>query len=86
MKETLYFYNSNSKKLTERYEKADVSEVQKLLLQTFGKNSNLLEIGCGSGRDASFMTRNDFNVIAIDSLCKKSDYLIYDRGYSAFEI
>lgn len=23
---------------------------------------------------------------AIDSLCKKSDYLIYDRGYSAFEI
>ncbi|WP_044416663.1 class I SAM-dependent methyltransferase [Halarcobacter anaerophilus] len=66
MKETLYFYNSNSKKLTERYEKADVSEVQKLLLQTFEKNSNLLEIGCGSGRDASFMTRNDFNIIAID--------------------
>ena len=66
MKETLYFYNSNSKNLTERYEKADVSEVQKLLLQTFEKNSKLLEIGCGSGRDASFLTKNDFNVIAID--------------------
>jgi len=52
--------------LISRYESADVSEVQQLLLQTFEKNLSLLEIGCGSGRDASFMTKNDFDVTAID--------------------
>ena len=66
MEKTLDFYNTNSINLALRYEKADVSEVQKLLIQTFEKNSNILEIGCGSGRDASFMTKNSFDVIAID--------------------
>lgn len=64
--ETLIYYENNSKFLINRYESADVSEVQKLLLQTFNKNSKLLELGCGSGRDASFMTKNDFDVTGMD--------------------
>jgi cyclopropane fatty-acyl-phospholipid synthase-like methyltransferase len=66
MTDTLNYYETDSKNLSFRYENADVTEVQQLLLQTFQKNSNLLEIGCGSGRDASFMTKKDFNVTAID--------------------
>ena len=66
MTDTLNYYETDSKNLSFRYENADVSEVQKLLLQTFEKKSKLLEIGCGSGRDASFLTKNGFNVIAID--------------------
>ena len=66
MEKTLDYYNTNSTKLNERYESADVNEVQRLLLRSFLKNSKILEIGCGSGRDASFMTKNDFDVIAID--------------------
>lgn len=63
---TINYYEENANSLISRYESADVSEVQQFLLQTFDKNSKLLEIGCGSGRDASFMTKNDFDVIAID--------------------
>ena len=63
---TLNYYEDNSINLSLRYEQADVNEIQKLLLQTFEKNSNILEIGCGSGRDASFMVKNSFDVIAID--------------------
>lgn len=63
---TLNYYDNHSFSLVNRYESADISEIQNLLLQTFEKNSKLLEIGCGSGRDASFMTKNDFNVYAID--------------------
>lgn len=63
---TLNYYENNFTTLINRYESADVSEVQKLLLQTFTKESNLLEIGCGSGRDASFMIKNCHDVIAID--------------------
>lgn len=66
MEKTLKFYETHSMNLSLRYEQADVSEMQKLLLQTFDKKSKLLEIGCGSGRDASFMTKNDFDVTAID--------------------
>ena len=66
MTDTLNYYETDSKNLSFRYENADVSEVQKLLLQTFEKNSKLIEIGCGSGRDASFMTKNGFDVIGID--------------------
>ncbi len=57
MKNTLNYYDTYSINLSSRYEKADVSEVQKLLLKTFKENSKLLEIGCGSGRDASFMVK-----------------------------
>lgn len=62
----LNYYEENANSLINRYELADVSEVQQLLLTTFEKNSKLLEIGCGSGRDASFMTKNNFDVTAID--------------------
>lgn len=66
MTDTLNFYETDSKNLSFRYENADVSEIQELLFKTFEKNSKLLEIGCGSGRDASFMTKKGFEVIAID--------------------
>lgn len=63
---TLNYYEKNANLLINRYESANVSEVQILLLQTFTNKSKLLEIGCGSGRDASFMIRNNYDVIAID--------------------
>lgn len=66
MTDTLNFYEIYSKSLSFKYENTDISEVQQLLLQTFDKNAEILEIGCGSGRDASFMIENGFNVIAID--------------------
>jgi len=66
MNTTLDYYKNNSSMLVNRYESADVTCVQNLLLQTFKKKNRLLEIGCGSGRDASFMFKNGFDVIAID--------------------
>ncbi|SFP12501.1 class I SAM-dependent methyltransferase [Hydrogenimonas thermophila] len=66
MNTTLNYYKNNSKILVNRYESANVSSVQSLLLQTFREKNKLLEIGCGSGRDASFMFKNGFDVIAID--------------------
>jgi cyclopropane fatty-acyl-phospholipid synthase-like methyltransferase len=63
---TLSYYENNFIALVNRYELADVKDVQKLLLQTFEQNSKLLEIGCGSGRDASFMVNNGYDITAID--------------------
>ncbi len=66
MKNSLLYYEKNAKSLVSRYELANVTELQNTLLNTFEKKSKILEIGCGSGRDASFMTKNNYNVIAID--------------------
>ena len=66
MQKTLSYYENNAKHLSQRYESANVDNIHKLLLNTFPPKSQLLEIGCGSGRDASFMYRNGYNILAID--------------------
>jgi len=50
MNYTIEYYKKNARLLAKRYESANVSKVQKLLLEVFPKKSYLLEIGCGSVR------------------------------------
>ena len=66
MHKTLSYYENNAKHLSQRYESAKVENIHSLLLNTFPSKSYLLEIGCGSGRDASFMHQNGYDVLAID--------------------
>jgi len=66
MKKTLVYYESHAKQLSKRYESAKVDNIHSALLKTFPSKSHLLEIGCGSGRDASFMHQNGYDILAID--------------------
>ena len=66
MHKTLFYYEKNAKHLSQRYESAKVDHIHLLLLKTFPSKSYLLEIGCGSGRDAGFMHQNGYDVLAID--------------------
>ncbi len=66
MHKTLSYYENNAKDLSQRYESAKVDNIHSLLLNTFPSKSYLLEIGCGSGRDASFMYQKGYQVFAID--------------------
>jgi SAM-dependent methyltransferase len=66
MHKTLSYYENNAKDLSKRYESAKVDNIHSLLLNTFPSKSYLLEIGCGSGRDASFMYKNGYDIFAID--------------------
>jgi SAM-dependent methyltransferase len=66
MNTTLSYYQNNASELSKRYESAEVSNLHKILLETFTTNSKLLDIGCGSGRDTKFMVNNGYNLIAID--------------------
>ncbi len=66
MHKTLSYYENNAKHLSQRYESANVDNIHALLLKTFPSKSYLLEIGCGSGRDAAFMHGNGYDVLAID--------------------
>jgi len=63
---TLNYYQKNGKNIAARYESADVSGLHKVLTASFTLPARLLELGCGSGRDAAFMTKQGFNVTAVD--------------------
>lgn len=66
MNKTLNFYSNNASLLSTRYESANVSDLQSKLLNSFKGKHQILELGCGSGRDAAFMTSHGFHVTGID--------------------
>lgn len=52
---TIKHYNKKAGELAERYESADVCNLQNELLNALKNCRNILELGCGSGRDAAFL-------------------------------
>lgn len=68
LNQTVNYYNENAIALSQRYENANVSKIQSTLIKIFENSNSLLEIGCGSARDFSFLNKNGFkNILAIDS-------------------
>jgi 2-polyprenyl-3-methyl-5-hydroxy-6-metoxy-1,4-benzoquinol methylase len=62
------YYQKHAQILTKRYETAVVTELHLLLKSAFPAGARLLEIGCGSGRDAAFMLANGFDIVATDGV------------------
>jgi cyclopropane fatty-acyl-phospholipid synthase-like methyltransferase len=60
------YYKKNSQDLIRCYESADVKEMQAFLLSSFDRGAKLLEIGCGSGRDAAFMLAQGYDITGVD--------------------
>jgi ubiquinone/menaquinone biosynthesis C-methylase UbiE len=63
---TLNYYEKNSREITEKYENLDMKNLQQKLIEVFSKEDKLLELGCGSGRDAAFLTSNGYDVLVSD--------------------
>lgn len=64
---TVRHYDDKAKELAVRYESADMSETQGLLLKYLPAGGSVLEIGCGSGRDSAFLLAKGFDMTAIDA-------------------
>lgn len=54
---TILHYRKNAIELVSRYESADVTRLQMDLRDSMDRRSKVLELGCGSGRDAAFLKR-----------------------------
>lgn len=70
---TLNYYNENSLKEAEIYECADVTQLHHFLSSGLKPGGRLLELGCGSGRDAAFMISQGFKVLATDGCASMVD-------------
>jgi SAM-dependent methyltransferase len=65
--ETLEHYKNCHEALAARYETAAPNLIHQSLLRHLPKDRPILEIGCGSGRDASFLVQNGFAITATDA-------------------
>lgn len=66
MTATLDYYETNALSLGARYESAKVDELHALLNKTFAASNRLIEVGCGSGRDAAMLAGRGCVVTAVD--------------------
>lgn len=64
---TIEYYETNAEDLAARYESADVRELHSRMLSTFSPGSSLLEVGCGTGREAAFLIENGCDVDCIEA-------------------
>ena len=55
--QTIHHYRQRAYELVSKYENVDVSDLQKVLRDTLDYRAKVLELGCGSGRDAAFLKR-----------------------------
>jgi len=63
---TTSFYNSNAIQLIDRYNNAEMTSLHTLLLKYIPKDSTVLDIGFGSGRDLQFLKDNGYDIWGID--------------------
>lgn len=63
---TLAWYDDNAARLTPRYESAQPRALQQTLARWIRPGMRVVELGCGSGRDARFMASLVAQVTATD--------------------
>ena len=75
MKETINYYNHNAAAFIENTIAVDMGEIQARFLSAIPKTANILDLGCGSGRDSKVFADLGYSVTAIDGsleLCQKA--------------
>lgn len=66
MKQTLRWYNENAVEYSAETAPFDVEEIYSKVLDGMGKNLNILDFGCGAGRDTAYFNSKGHNVVALD--------------------
>jgi SAM-dependent methyltransferase len=63
---TLVYYETHSAELASRYESVDMRDAHERLAATLPAGARLLELGCGTGRDAAALLALGYDIRAID--------------------
>jgi SAM-dependent methyltransferase len=64
---TINYYDLNAKKYIENTINIAVGDPIKLFCSQLNPGANILDVGCGSGRDSLYFIQYGFNVVAIDA-------------------
>lgn len=63
---TLDAYEESASEWAGRYESAEMADLHTILIQHLPPAALVLEVGCGSGRDAAFLLGQGFEITAVD--------------------
>ena len=66
MNETIEYYDQNAADFCDKHDAVRLDPFHKAIRENLKKGSRLLEIGCGSGRDAARALEDGYDVIALD--------------------
>lgn len=75
---SIKYYDQNASRLSQEYHSADVSGIHAVLDKWLPAGGDVLEIGCGSGRDAAYMASLGCKVTATDA---SEGMVAYSSGY-----
>ncbi|MEA1876583.1 MAG: class I SAM-dependent methyltransferase [Bacteroidota bacterium] len=75
---SIKYYDQNASRLVPEYHSAEVSGIHTLLGKWLPKGGDVLEIGCGAGRDAAYMASMGCKVVATDA---SESMVSYSHGY-----
>lgn len=73
MKRTIIYYNQNAQKFNQNTINVDFKSTQERFLKKLSSSSEILDFGCGSGRDTKYFLSKGHKVTAIDGseeLCR----------------
>jgi SAM-dependent methyltransferase len=81
--ETSVYYSQNASRLAEQYATV-VHTLEDCLTSVFARSHKILDVGCGTGRDLSFLLGNGKDAYGVDPSRKCSLPLIkhFERGAS----
>ena len=89
MNKSIEYYNQNANKFFENTQGLDFTQIPEDFLTYIPENGKILELGCGSGRDAKYFKDRGFSVVAMDGsleLCKLAEKHIGQKViHSTFE-
>lgn len=86
---TLEYYNNHTKNFIESTVSVDFKTIQNIFLLKLAPTSNILDFGCGSGRDTAYFLGHGYQVDATDGsleLCQfASDYTGIEVKHQLFQ-
>ncbi|NNJ32053.1 class I SAM-dependent methyltransferase [Lacrimispora defluvii] len=71
--DTIDYYNKNAKKYYDRTKEINLEDTWNKFISYLPERAEILDVGCGSGRDSRYFVEQGFDVTALDAskeLCK----------------
>ena len=62
---------------------ANASTFAEFVIDRMEEGKNLIELGCGNGRDSLFFSKNGINVVGVDQVESEIDFLNKNYSYLA---
>jgi 2-polyprenyl-3-methyl-5-hydroxy-6-metoxy-1,4-benzoquinol methylase len=84
--ETIAYYNSNADAFVNRTVNIDMSELYPRFTSLLPSGGKILDVGCGSGRDAQYFLSQGFEVVAIDASEEMVKYASNLMGQDALQM